>query len=274
MTEPNLIRVDHIDAPSPPAVLDGRLSTGRATGIAPYIDSHRGRRPGWVGHAAFFYTGSFAECVAALQLLQTDGSLDLPTPTDLPDEIIALAGIGPDGVQALATFIVEDGTIVAGANSYSTVGTADLYHANRGNPATWADATDADKQEALRQATSWMDMRYGTSWCGTRVDSAQSLMWPRTGVIDRDTNLIANTTMPTALQKACAEAALESLLGTVLMPTVAAGSGDVRQASTTVGPISTSRTFQGGQSTSPSLPKVDALLAGGGLIASFGWGAR
>lgn len=39
----------------------------------------------------------------------------------------------------MATFVVEDGSGLATANSYCSVAEADTYHSNNGNPAAWVD---------------------------------------------------------------------------------------------------------------------------------------
>jgi hypothetical protein len=252
--------------------VDGGRTGEQSTGPALVAESNDGRVAGWIGLCLMVFTGKTSDAAATLLGLYRDGTMDLPVPTDMPEEVIA--GTGFDAEAFITTFIVEDGTIVADANSYATVESADAYHANRGSPAAWFDVDVDLKEDALRQATAWLDMRYGTAWFGNKVRGSQSLMWPRVGIVDHDNILLPATQMPPALQKACAEAALAVLSGTVLLPTISAGSTDIKQASTTVGPISTSRTFQGGQSTAPRLPKVDALLQGAGLIASGSWGVR
>lgn len=75
-------------------------------------------------------------------------------------------------------FIVEDGTVVAGANSYVTIDFADSYHTDRGNTA-WA-GTDAVKQSALIKATDYLQQLYNGRWVGYLVDDDQPLDWPRT----------------------------------------------------------------------------------------------
>ena len=47
--------------------------------------------------------------------------------------------------------VVEDGTIVAGANVYSTMAESNGYHDDRGN-ATWTSAATKAREEAKIQA--------------------------------------------------------------------------------------------------------------------------
>lgn len=75
-------------------------------------------------------------------------------------------------------FIVEDGTVIEGANSYVTVAYADAYHSDRGN-STW-NGDDAAKQSALIRATDYLQQVYNGRWVGWMVDDDQPLDWPRT----------------------------------------------------------------------------------------------
>jgi hypothetical protein len=57
--------------------------------------------------------------------------------------------------------IVEDGSIVAGAESYASVAYADIYFANRPsnpNSIVWAALTVPQKEGALREATDHMSV--------------------------------------------------------------------------------------------------------------------
>ncbi len=97
-------------------------------------------------------------------------------------------------------FTVEDGTIVAGANSYVTVAYADTYNTDRGNAAWTGD--DAVKEAALIKATDYIEQKYAGRWISTPQSETQDLSWPRTfdaGVI------------PDRLMQAVCVLALESL---------------------------------------------------------------
>lgn len=79
------------------------------------------------------------------------------------------------------SIIVEDGTIVTGAESYVTVDSADAYHSSRGN-ADWS-GLDQVKEAALRKAASFLDGYYRGRWKGYRVDPLnQRMEWPRESV--------------------------------------------------------------------------------------------
>jgi hypothetical protein len=75
------------------------------------------------------------------------------------------------------TLTVEDGTGLAGANSFATVAEADTYHEGHLYASGWTGATTEQKEAALVMATRLLDRK--TKWPGTRNSSTQALAWPR-----------------------------------------------------------------------------------------------
>jgi len=148
--------------------------------------------------------------------------------------------------------IVEDGSIVTGAESYCTVAFANTYLANRGYTAWDAlDDTDA-KEPALRKATDYMLAMFKGRWQGTIVDEDQALDWPRYGVIV-DGYDVAYDSVPLAVQKACAELAYRASTAD-LSPDLSQG-----VLSESVGPISVTY-----DKSSPQFTRyraIDALLS-------------
>jgi hypothetical protein len=122
--------------------------------------------------------------------------------------------------------IVEDGSIVAGANSYAALAGANAYHTARAN-AAWT-GTDAAKEAALIRATEFLDASYW--WRGQIASEDQALRWPRSGVIDRDGREIAADDLPTQIQRATFELALIALSGALI-------GGDAGSTSTAGGAI-------------------------------------
>lgn len=85
------------------------------------------------------------------------------------------------------SLIVEDGSGVVAAASYVAVVTADAYYTARPQLAlsvTWAAATDANKEGALREASAFCDAVYGEFYIGRRMGYVQGLLWPRTDALD------------------------------------------------------------------------------------------
>lgn len=146
--------------------------------------------------------------------------------------------------------IVEDGSIVVGAESYCSVSDADAYHTARGNTA-WT-GEDAAKEALLRKATDYMGQVYGLRWKGDRVSAEQALDWPRDGVeafgFGVDTDIV-----PDAVANACAELALRALSG-ALTPDVTR-----RTIREKVGPIEVE--YDRNAPALPDYQAIDNLLA-------------
>jgi hypothetical protein len=119
--------------------------------------------------------------------------------------------------------IVEDGTGMATAESYTSVAEADLYFSNRANTA-WAALNTAAKEASLRKATDYLGQVYRLRWKGVRVNGVQALDWPR-GFVERDdykyqgingASMIGgyfyfpSDEVPKEVKNACAELALKA----------------------------------------------------------------
>lgn len=105
--------------------------------------------------------------------------------------------------------VVENGTGLATAESFVSVADADTYHSARGNSA-WADGTTAEKEEALRRASTFLSNSY--PWAGYPVNArTQLLAWPRYDVVDQDGNPVASDEVPREVVNATYEVALREL---------------------------------------------------------------
>jgi hypothetical protein len=118
--------------------------------------------------------------------------------------------------------IVEDGTGLAGAESFVSVAGASAYHSARGNAAWAALASDAIREQALRKATDYMEQVYRLRWAGSRVTTTQALSWPRIYVPIHDFSdgrypaYYAQDEVPDVVANACAELALRAASETLL----------------------------------------------------------
>lgn len=110
------------------------------------------------------------------------------------------------------SIVVEDGSIVSGANSYGTLAEANAYFANEAETAwTASTVTDNMKNVALLRAMGYIE---ALNWKGTTVSGVdQPLQWPRQDVYDRDNNLLEEDYIPPNVKKAQFEAAV-LVLGT------------------------------------------------------------
>jgi hypothetical protein len=121
--------------------------------------------------------------------------------------------------------IVEDGTIVAGANAYVTLVEQAAFIGSIAQPT----ATDTELERAIILATRYIDGHYRQQWKGRRVEPVtQSLEWPRYGVSISNSltssgsafydagfgqMYIPSDTIPQRVKDACCELALRALSG-------------------------------------------------------------
>lgn len=183
-------------------------------------------------------------------------------------------GAGVDGPPSEgAAFTIETGAGLAAANSYTSVEYATTYHETYGNPAAWLAADLAAHQDALRQATRALDIRYGTWWSGVRVGSTQALDWPRAYVYDQAGNAVPTTTIPTRLQQATAILALLHIQGESILPSTQTGADIRSETLSSASGASKSVTYIGGKRAETQYPIIDRMLATGGLTSGgAGWG--
>jgi hypothetical protein len=105
------------------------------------------------------------------------------------------------------SLIVEDGTGLSTAESYISGADTLAYASSRGLTFT----NDAAGEQALRRATTWIDATYGQRFGGYRVSVNQALVFPRSGLVDREGYGIAYNAVPRQIAQATAEAAVREL---------------------------------------------------------------
>lgn len=148
--------------------------------------------------------------------------------------------------------VVEDGTIVAGANSYVDVASARSYACARGMSLSDDDLTlEAQLIVAMDYLESLRDKYQGTK----TEPGIQELQWPRQDVVIDCEELDPNT-IPVELQKAQCQLAVEQEAGAILFPTES-GKFVTREK---VGPLETEFSDKVIPSTQPNMTSVDALL--------------
>lgn len=146
---------------------------------------------------------------------------------------------------------IEDGTGVAGANSYASLVNLRAYATARGIALS---ATDSELEIHAIKAMDYIES-FRTKFQGSKTDSAQSLQWPRSDVYidgyEFESNLI-----PADLVNAQCACVIELHNGVDLMPTRKDTREVIRDKT---GPMET-EWAPGSGSAMPALPKVDALL--------------
>lgn len=93
--------------------------------------------------------------------------------------------------------IIEDGSIIDGANCFVSVADCDTWQAIRGST-TWplGNTSLAEKESAIIKATDYLN---GFGWKGTRHPGGQLITWPRIGAIDADGFAIGEYIIPKAV---------------------------------------------------------------------------
>ncbi|MDQ1921631.1 DnaT-like ssDNA-binding protein [Massilia pseudoviolaceinigra] len=152
------------------------------------------------------------------------------------------------------SLIVEDGTGLAGAESYASVAAADARCASLG-VASWAALAEAAKEIALRKAAIFM-ATYRTRWAGRRMYQHQALDWPRYGV-KVDEFYVLSTIVPLDVVNACIDLAARAGSGEDLMPDLDTGSNVIKKDK--VGPLET-EFFQNTTDVRERFTAVDTLL--------------
>lgn len=87
--------------------------------------------------------------------------------------------------------IVEDGSIVAGANAYASLLELDTYHEDRLNT-VWTNADDETKEAAMLRATAGLESKYRDRWFAFKANhndanAPQFLAWPRKADVNETT---------------------------------------------------------------------------------------
>lgn len=155
--------------------------------------------------------------------------------------------------------VVEDGTGLATAESYTSVSDADSYHTDHGAPSAWSSATTAAKETALRQASEFIDQWYGMRWLGIRAEPDQALDWPRIdGYYLDDNREIPWTVVPQPVKDATAVLALEALSAT-LLPDLD-NPGTVKRSKVKVGSLEQETEYMGGNRPLKARPRIDGIL--------------
>ena len=143
--------------------------------------------------------------------------------------------------------IVEDGTGVANANSYTTVAFVQAYFDDRGGNAAWdALATDTDREHILIKATDYIEKRFSEKWIGAKNDNTNALSWPRHNVYDRHQRLLySNVEIPVELQRAVGEYAVRAITAALIADPSTQGL-EVEEVEKKIGPIEKREKFMKG----------------------------
>ena len=157
----------------------------------------------------------------------------------------------------MTALVVEDGTPVAGSNTYVDVGNVDTYLSDYGKAsAKWSAASASEKGAAVLRAAQIMRARYGGQWLGERTERSQPMQWPRKDLIDFDGYEYDNHTIPPEVQHCQIEIAILVIAGESVVNDKVQKASHVQ--SEKVGPIST--TFFPNAPSIDLFPWIDQLV--------------
>jgi len=154
----------------------------------------------------------------------------------------------------MATYLVlEDGTGITGANSYSTVDEFQTYITERG--LSVAASSDHDYMENLLIKAADYLQKFRAKYKGDKSSSTQGLAWPRTNVyIDG----FAISGIPTELKYAQLQLAYDAD-STDLQPTIAAqDKGNITKEK--LGPLEKTYDNSGSRRSTPAFSKAQTLI--------------
>lgn len=142
--------------------------------------------------------------------------------------------------------------LTVGTDSYVSLDEADAYFSARNAPDAWMAATAAQKEEALRYATRFIDSSF--EFLGYLQDTDQALKWPRYSIYDDDGRVYEGT--PVEVKEATFELGRSHLNDAPLnQPAISKAPPGI--ASVTAGPVSVEFSGRYASSSDISSPAAD-----------------
>lgn len=152
--------------------------------------------------------------------------------------------------------VIEDGSIVVGANSYATRAVIIAYALARSIVLADSAVTDGFAIDAMDYL-----LRYSRRWKGSQVEpGVQALDWPRE-CVRSGSYTFPSDAIPAALISAQSQLAMYRYQGISLLPVSGQTAFITREK---IGPLETefSEAVQLQSGLTPSLPAIDAILSG------------
>lgn len=155
------------------------------------------------------------------------------------------------------TFIIETGEGLSTANALISVADADQVIENYGNSADWAGSTDAVKENAIREATRYLNIYY--YWKGYRAVEGQACQWPREYIYDDEDVYVDHDIVPEKVKEACAYLALQVVGGATLLEDFE-NVAKVKKTKDVLGPITEEIEYVHGEEPGTDYQVADKLL--------------
>lgn len=161
--------------------------------------------------------------------------------------------------------IIEDGSVVVGANSFVTVAEAIAYASERNEPFS----TDEGEVEALLHHAMDYITTFRRSFAGQKVSSSQSTQYPRLNATV-DGEPFPSDAIPQELKQAQCQLAVDCYALGSLQPTTTGYAISREKVDVIEVEYAAGSTMAGGSTPiEPSFPKADALLEC--LFAGSAW---
>jgi len=166
--------------------------------------------------------------------------------------------------------VVEDGTVVALADSYISAADCITYldnYAASGASNAFTVAATTLQDAGLRQATRFIDANYGPLFTGRKYDfQNQTLQWPRANATDNEGSRFDTDAIPAVLKNAVCEIAHKFVSETTghetrrLMPDQKTP-GAIKRKRLKADVVEQEIEWIGGSEQSPYIALADAILA-------------
>lgn len=161
--------------------------------------------------------------------------------------------------------IVEDGTLVPGADSYNTIAEILIYEASYFGTSAFASLSPAQQYVKARQATQWMDSRYCSHLRGYKVSVSQEREFPRYGIRRKGTysrGYYPAAPLPREWKDAHARLAIyASSNDTLFAAPDPAGTSVVKRTKRKLGPLEVDTTYvDGANATQDVFNSIEEIL--------------
>ena len=157
--------------------------------------------------------------------------------------------------------IIEDGTVIADANSYVEEPEAGAYFSGHPDEAVWTGSSTDRHVWALIRAARYLESKFSGRWRGAAVEYDQSLSWPRR--VFYGEYLWGAGVEPWVIPQALKDAQCELALRDIKLGESGGILPDLTKtafASTeSLGPISV--TYESGAPKLPRFPEIETILA-------------
>lgn len=164
---------------------------------------------------------------------------------------------------------VEDGTGFVDAEAYVSVAEVSTLLSFHPDESTWTPLTVEQKEDAIKAATEFLDMRW--RWYGQVKTDVQALQWPRTKVLNSKGRWMVPGEIPEELRKAVAYLAVTAVKE-VRLNEVVRETGAIKQYFTDgLNVLFDPKTTEAASIVGKRLVELELLLKNMGVFTTVDW---